>query len=71
MTKTVRIENADNNLSVEVVVITEDRVYDTENRVMTDQWREVNREVLSYPTQLAATHITDTRRLRIEEQRKP
>lgn len=70
MTKAVRIENADMNMSVEVVVITEDRVYDSENHVMTDQWREVNREVLKFPTQLSTVGITDTRRLRIEEQRK-
>lgn len=67
MTKQVRIENADTNTSFKLVVITEDRVYDPVEKKMTDNWVEVKREALDYPTALLTTYITDTRRLRIEE----
>lgn len=49
------------------VLITEDRIYDRENDVLTDEWTEVNR-VKVEPGHCAELYITDTRRMRIVEE---
>lgn len=70
MTKQVRIENADMNTSVEVVVTVQDRVWDPEKQCMTDEWRDVETQILGYPTQMSSgLYLTDTRRLVITERR--
>lgn len=68
MTKHVRIEDADTNDSVRVVIITEDQVYDSVADAFV--WRESNRETLCGPCAMTGlgTYLTSTRRLRIEEQ---
>lgn len=61
MTKAVRIENADTNTSVKVVVIVEDQGTDGE-------WREVDRRELGHPTAMAHDlYLTTSRRLVVQE----
>lgn len=68
MTKQVRIENADCNTSVEVVLTVQDRVWDDEAKRMTDEWRDVEQHVLGYPAQMSSgLYLTDTRRIVVSE----
>lgn len=61
MTKTVRIENADTNTGVKVVVIVQDQDANGE-------WREVDRRELGHPTAMAHDlYLTTSRRLVVEE----
>lgn len=67
MTKHVRIENADCNMSVEVVILVEDLQPD-------GSWKEADRQELPDPTSMSNPHhtyLTSTRRLVIVEQNAP
>ncbi|MGE0446388.1 MAG: hypothetical protein AB7P99_14265 [Vicinamibacterales bacterium] len=63
MTKTVRIENADNNTGVEVVV-------EIQHQDGTGAWQTVESQpaaVLQSPCQQYENHLTSTRRLIVSE----
>ena len=62
MTTTVLVHNP----HVEVTVVTEDRVWDPEKKVMTDDWAKANLVVVG-PGQLHQTYCTNTRRITIVE----
>ena len=62
MTTTVLVHN--NHRKVRV--LTEDRVYDHEKQVVTDEWRDAG-SVDIEPGQLYQTYCTDTRRVTIVE----
>jgi hypothetical protein len=67
MTKQVRIENADCNMSVEVVVTTEDLCSD-------GTWKATSEQILHYPTMMTAPDsaiLTGTRRLIVTERKAP
>jgi len=68
MTKYVRIENADMaNFKVKVDV--QDRVYDHEKQVMTDEWKTIKTIDLDHPTALANEFLTDSRRFIVREEK--
>lgn len=66
MTKTVRIENADNS-SYKIKVLIQDKVYNHETKTLSDEWTTVEVCELNYPTALLEKYLTTTRRFIIEE----
>lgn len=68
MTKTVRIENADTNTSVKVIVEVWDKGYTAnDGSVVPDRMSEGETIELGYPTRMVEKGITGTRWLVVRE----
>jgi hypothetical protein len=67
MTKAVRIENADTS-DYKVRVRVQDRVWDPVAQAMTDEWKDVEVQLLAFPTAMTNNlYLTSTRRFIVEE----
>lgn len=67
MTKNVRIENADNNLTKEVVVEIWEQKYDQSAQKLTDQFEIHSTRVLPYPTTLDSFCLHNSNYVKIYE----